>query len=346
MVVIAINDSTNDIEIADLNYVFIAADAQKDLTDQFQFSFIMNSQDLKDYVSSGDLIINDGTSDLSIEDGLEHITGLTEYETKNLLEHNLDDHLDVPTPPEGSTMLESNDGVYSWVTSTSGAEHQSLTWTQSPTHNDPIPILGWYLHIDNLVSLSSSTPINTSEKGYNSHFAVSVSNSVGIPFTIRITGISVDVVTNVITPDDTEDLSITANGFYQTTKAWIDDVQLSILEGSKSCTLDIYRVNYWNKGTHNFNITGCRLEWEPDGAAWYIQILLYKINNDGEKIIIDETKISSTDELQRGKQYKYSRYKRGDYNIHINGLESEGIVVGLDQFNIRTFSLEVKYDAE
>lgn len=343
MIIIAINDTTSDIEIADMNYVIIPEGTQRDLTNQFPFSFIMESENLKDYVADLDIIINDGTSDLSAEDGLEHIIALTEYEIKGLLDHNLDDHLDVPTPPAGDKMLESQDGIYSWVDSVAGSKYQSLTWSQNPTHNGVISLIGWHINTDTSVSLVSGSPINASENGYHSHFVINVTSGVGLPFTIRITGISIDESTGATTSGDTEDINISNNGFFQSIKSWVDDVQFSIVENSKSCTIDIYRTTYWDRGNRNFCIEGSRLEWEPDAAAWSIQVLIHRVTDSGELIIIDNTTLTSTDDPDRGETDKYSKYKRGNYNFNISGVNKEGIIVSIDQQSIRTFFLEVKY---
>ena len=47
---------------------------QLDFTNYFAYDEIGGSRELKDKVTSGDLIVNDGTNDLSAEDGVNHIT--------------------------------------------------------------------------------------------------------------------------------------------------------------------------------------------------------------------------------------------------------------------------------
>lgn len=79
--IIAKNVTLGEIFLDDLG-VSIAASSSLTLTLIFQKRFITDSQDLKDQVSSGDIVINDGTEDLSVEDGLFHIKFETQYEDK------------------------------------------------------------------------------------------------------------------------------------------------------------------------------------------------------------------------------------------------------------------------
>lgn len=77
--IIAINDTTSDIFLEDLGLT-IPASSQVDLHEQFEFSEIANADPLKVQVAAGNIIINDGTTNLSITDGLNYIDYWGKYE--------------------------------------------------------------------------------------------------------------------------------------------------------------------------------------------------------------------------------------------------------------------------
>ncbi len=80
--VIAKNVDVADVEIEDLGTV-IPVSGQETLTDNFTFVEIADSKDLKTEVQNATIVINDGTSDLSMADGLSHISVKSELETDN-----------------------------------------------------------------------------------------------------------------------------------------------------------------------------------------------------------------------------------------------------------------------
>lgn len=73
MVVIIKNFSDQSIMINDLG-IGIPTNDQINLTDLFSFFEIMSSDNLKNYVMNGSLIINNGEIDLNNTDGVEYIT--------------------------------------------------------------------------------------------------------------------------------------------------------------------------------------------------------------------------------------------------------------------------------
>ena len=217
-----------------------------------------------------------------------------------------------------------------------------MTWFSNPTYNGIISILGWYIQTDNDVSLTSATPITASEAGFHSHYVINVSNISGSPFTIRITGTSINESSGVMTTGDTEDLNITASGYYQTSKSWINDVQFSIVESGKSCDLDIYRITYWDRGNNDFILSGSRIEFKPNSSTWKMHIKIYKVNNDGSYNLVDNTDMNNTSFPLRADRDLVGKYKRGDYNTSISGTENEGIIIEVDQTGIEFFYLEIK----
>jgi len=122
-IVIIKNNTESPISINDLSGVTVDSTSQLTLTDIFYFCDIAKSVNLKTYVSNGNIIINDGSSDLSISNGLNHVSIKSSYNiTREINQsvyfgHHLDDHLDVASPPIGTDrFLESQDGTsYNWI---------------------------------------------------------------------------------------------------------------------------------------------------------------------------------------------------------------------------------------
>lgn len=219
----------------------------------------------------------------------------------------------------------------------------NIVFRIDPTSNGEESLLGWYDTSDTSKSLSSSTPVTATMKGYHSHYVFDVSNATGLPFTVRLTGTSINESNGNTTASDTEDISVTSNGYYQSEKSWVDDVEFSIVESSKSCTIDIYRTTYWDRGNNDFTVNGCRLEWEPDAGEWYIKVRLIHLDDSGSMSYIDNIEISDTDTIPRAENGVSGKYKRGDYNHIINGAGKEGLIIKVDQKAIKSFLLEVKY---
>jgi hypothetical protein len=167
--------------------------------------------------------------------------------------------------------------------------------------------------------------------------------SSDLPFTVRVTGTSVDEIDGSTTPGDTEDVSVAALGDYQTSKSWITAPELSIIEASKSCTLHIYRNTYWDKMNTDFVVHGARLEWEPDSATWSMQLILYHIQNDGSYILIDDVTFDNTDTPPRAENGEPGKYKRIDYDTAIEGSAKEGLMIRVVQTNIRSLLLNITH---
>lgn len=215
---------------------------------------------------------------------------------------------------------------------------------EAPTFNGVLYVLGWYVEINSAATLTSASPVTAGEACYHSHLVLDVSAASGLPFTIRVTGTSVDESTGTTTASDTEDLSITANGYYQTSKSWVDAPEISIVEGSKSCTIDVYRMTYWDRGNTDFRMTGCRLEWTPDAILWSIRLRILHVHDDGSFEALDDVTFANGDSVLRAEKDMPGKHKRGDYDHALNGADKEGIIVEIDQTGIGSFFLELKYD--
>jgi hypothetical protein len=343
--IIAKNVTVGNIEIQSLG-ITIAASDQINLTSQgFSLSEIDQASDLYSEVDSGNIVINDGTSDLSSTEGKDWIT--LETTQGGTGDHDLDFHTDVPTKPtSGNYVLENQDGTLQWTEFNAvSVRADGLLFRDTPTFNGYLKILGWYNVSDLSIALDSTTPFTATIAGYNSHYVLDISNAVGLPFTIRCEGKIVDEVTGIYT-DTFEDITITANGHYQTAKSFIDYGDFSIVEADKSCDVDLYTTTYWDRGNKDFTVTGCRLEWTPVQNNWDIDVGIYKVANNGEKVIIDKVEFHSTDTVKRAGEDLSGKYKRGDYNTFCEGSNMEGLVVEVEnQQGIGSILLEVKFDA-
>lgn len=214
-------------------------------------------------------------------------------------------------------------------------------WRITPVTNGALDILGWYRQINTADALSNATPITAGEPGYHSHMVINASVAVGLPFDVTITGMSVNETTGATTPGDTEVISVTANGYYQSTKSWIDAVVFSVAAG-KSATIDVYRTTYWDRGNLDFVVDGARLEWYPSNPTWDIDIGLYQVEDDGSLTTIKRFQFASTDTPPRAGDDEPGKDKVLDLAHVIAGAGKEGLIVRADdQTNIETLYLGV-----
>jgi hypothetical protein len=73
------NVSGVDLPLDDFGITLIVGE-ERTLSDTFDFADIVESDELKQYISDGDIVINNGTSDLSIADSLAAVTLESKYE--------------------------------------------------------------------------------------------------------------------------------------------------------------------------------------------------------------------------------------------------------------------------
>lgn len=74
MIVIAKNTTISGITIPDLAGVTISGGDSVALSDMFELYEISSSEDILPYISTVDIVINDGDKDLSVSDGIKYIT--------------------------------------------------------------------------------------------------------------------------------------------------------------------------------------------------------------------------------------------------------------------------------
>ncbi len=220
----------------------------------------------------------------------------------------------------------------------------SLSFNEAPTANGLLYLIGWYIRTDSAASLTSAGPVTMAEPAYHSHIVLDISAASGLPFTVRLTGTSINEITGATTASDTEDINVTANGFHQSVKSWVDAVQISIVEGSKSCTIDVNRVTYWDRGNLNYTVSGARFEWTPDAVSWSIQFRVLHVEDDGSVDVLDDVTFANGDSLLRAEKDKPGKHKRGDYSHAVNGANKEGVILEVTQSGIGQFLVELKYD--
>jgi len=110
------NNTPIDIFIEDLG-IQIDSSASLNLLEIFTKEEVSNSDNVLTNVANGNFTVNDGTQDLSISNGIKHVTIQTEWEDlEEIPPHSLDDHLDVPTKPTiGDNVLQCDDGTNTWI---------------------------------------------------------------------------------------------------------------------------------------------------------------------------------------------------------------------------------------
>lgn len=213
-----------------------------------------------------------------------------------------------------------------------------------PPGNGAICVLGWHTKTDSAASLTNGTPVTATVAGFNSHYVLNLTASSGEPYTITATGTSIDEATGVETGSDTEAISVTGTGWYQTTKSWVDAVVFTVPAG-KTATVDVYRTSYWDRGNREYEAAGTRLEWKPDAATWSIQFQIQKVAADGSVSDIDNVTFANTDTPPRADNGQVGKYKRTDYSTAIAGDGKEGVVISIvDQTAIECIHLGFRFN--
>jgi hypothetical protein len=403
--VITTNITASDIALGDLSGYTLPASGTATLSDLFQFSRLVEALDLRDYITSSGIVINDGMEDLSVQEALRYISYEDATSVQNIpiadpSDSDLQDGFAMRYD-EGEFIFDFenfniNDlagitviGGNYYITNASGIQipiagnflqledtpttysghegkilrvdptgsgisfipehtHAHLVFTGHPNYNGEIRVLGWYIKTndqppnDGPYELSSGNPVQSLKTGYHSHWVMNVLTTSGVPFTVNVSGTSVHEDSGTHT-EENEEITVTGTGYYQTGTSFMDASIFSILEAGKSCTMDIYKTTYWDAGNRDFILEGCRLEWEPDQINWDFNLQIYHLHHDGSIELIDDLDFDDTDEFPHAAAYEPGKYKRTNYNHFINGDNSEGIVVYLDQDSISNFYLELRY---
>lgn len=355
--IVAKNTTSGTITFPDLGGFYVVASGTETLSDYFKSNYIEASVDLIDNVQSGDIVINDGEKDLTIQQGLYHVKDLS---FQKILEYlaalRVLDLADTPTTYSGAPqqylrVRSDLSGVEYGLT-----EYDLLSlfsfgeFSGNPTYDGLIRLLGWYEQTNvtqagapgDKVELLSGSSYVSNKEGFHSHFITKITTVSGEPFGITVSGTTVNEATgNYLS--DSELLTISGTGYYQTAKSFIDAPIFSIVEDDKSCEMDVYRSTYWDAQNQNFIVEGCRFEWTPDQPNWNLHLRIGHHLNDGSVSYIDEIIFAHDDTYPRAAQNEPGKYKRGDYNTFVNGANNEGIFIDFDQRAIGHYYFELRF---
>ena len=219
-----------------------------------------------------------------------------------------------------------------------------IRFTSSPTAAGDIFMRGWDIITDAAASLASGSPVSTSEPGYGSRLALLLSSTVGAPFTLRLTGDTIDRDTGAITSADTEDLSITGDGSYQTAKWWITAPSIVPVESAKSATAQIRRLNYAEAISRNYEVLTIEVEFTPDAVNWDLEVKLTKIEDDGTVTTVFSKAMDSTDTPPRAGDDKPGVEKRTNLSEVVDRTLKEGLILYVDQQAIGEISITVGFE--
>ncbi len=142
MIIITKNSTGSNIYIDDLYGQEILASGQVTLSLLYTFAEISNSLNLKTLIEAGTIIINDGISDLNINDGVEHVSEISQYKSVKKLQ----DLENVPIPESNypTEILGSDGTAFIWVNHASNNEYyyyvndDSVSSTTSPVYKQKL----------------------------------------------------------------------------------------------------------------------------------------------------------------------------------------------------------------
>jgi hypothetical protein len=206
-------------------------------------------------------------------------------------------------------------------------------------------LLGFYELIVTSQSITSAAPYVATDEFYNAQACINVTSASGAPFTLRITGTSVDETAGTTTPADTEDIAVAANGDYASDKKWLTAPTFSIVEGSKSCVVEINRTRYWDNNNNNYRLLGSKWQFVPQSASWSFTYTILKINTNGTTTLIETRTVANTDSPPWGEPGKSSVLKRTDYNTDVDGSGKEGIIVQFSNVSMTYITADLRYVA-
>ncbi len=219
-----------------------------------------------------------------------------------------------------------------------------LTFQAFPTANGIISLVGDYEITDTDAVVTSAAPYTSGHPYYNSRLYVDVKAVTGEPFNLRVTGTSVSQIDGSTTPADTEDIYVTGTGNYSTTKYWVTAPQLSIVEASKSATVDLAKAHIYSLGGKKLTVQGVELLWTPDGAIWNIQLRIAKVSNLGVITDIVNKTLYSTDSPPFAANLEEGRYRLSQLDTLVDGSAGEGVFIYIDQQKIQDVFIGIEYE--
>lgn len=219
-----------------------------------------------------------------------------------------------------------------------------LTFQAFPTANGIINLVGGYEQTDAAAVVTSAAPYTSAHPYFNSRLYADITAITGEPFTLRITGTSVSQVDASLTPADTEDINVTGIGKYASTKYWITAPQVSIVEASKSATMDLSKAFAYALGGKKLTVKGLILLWTPDGTTWDLEVRMVRVANDGTLSDVFNVVLHSTDTPPWAANLELGRYKLSSLSEVVDGTAGEGVYLYADQQKIADLLVGIEYE--
>jgi len=230
-----------------------------------------------------------------------------------------------------------------WHRVPGNGETDALVFGAGDPVDGTIAIVGHRSQVDGSTLLNSGGTLTTAAPLYNSEAIFNVTAGSGFPFTYRITGTSVDETAGTTTPGDTEDIVVAATGWFKSSKKWLDDPDITIVEGGKTSTLEVWKARYWDANNQDFLVKGVRLEYVPKSAGWSITVSINHLQADGQEVVLWTVTKTSGDSPVWAEPGEKGTSKSTAIDHLVLGAGSEGIYVVLSTVKIQQVYLDVKF---
>jgi len=278
MSIIAKNITASGVELEDLAGLYIDAYGEADLREFFTLDEINNSENLDYWIGQDVIRMNNGVRDLTKEESLEHTYVQTEFESV----HTFLDLNDTPTTYSGHgghLLLVNNNETGAEFYPASDIINKSILWTSDPTYNGIIRLVGWYMDLNQNVSLSSGSSVVASQAGYNSYYTLNIESTSGAPFTVNVVGTVVDEQNHTYT-NTTDSITVTGTGYYRSQHAFINAPTISIVETGKSCIFDLYKFSTWDCFGGAIILKAIGTEFVPNQNNWYFNVSVWHVKEN------------------------------------------------------------------
>jgi len=215
------------------------------------------------------------------------------------------------------------------IKSNGAVQAVAFTWSTADVANSDVNVFGTiYSSEQTGVTLDSVTPQSITNM-YNRHYIVNVTTMTSSG-TITLTGNAVNEYTGVITPASTEDIVVSATGYYQSSTKWIGQVTASTADAD--LVIDTYSTTYVDAANSDFQLFYTRMGFKPSSGTWDIKLELKKVNNDGSLTDIAGTdfEADNSDTYLRAASGVAGNIKRiwtGTDIPQFAGTSNEGIIV-------------------
>jgi len=199
--IIAKNTTSGTISFPDLGGFYVVASGTETISDYFENRYIETSIDLKDNIQSGDIVINDGQKDLTVQQGLFHVKDLS---FQKILEYlaalTVIGLADTPSEYSDDRYLESTGSGIEWKKLT------DLFYDKVGVNTISGALMNYFTNL-NLVDLID-IPDNYDDGKY-------LRSTVSGTEWVTISGIDVEDGVHIIEHGDSESESTTTSTLYQ-----------------------------------------------------------------------------------------------------------------------------------